>query len=83
MKVVGIMLTSALLVLPAVTAFQNARGFRNAMLIAAFVSLASLVSGISFSFSLDLPAGASIVVINVAFFGLAFMVRRIAEGRAR
>jgi len=83
MKVVGIMLTSALLVLPAVTAFQNARGFRNAMLIAVFASLASLVSGIALSFSLDLPAGASIVVINVFFFGLAFMVRHFFEGMVR
>ncbi len=83
MKVVGIMLTSALLVLPAVTAFQNARGFRSAMLTAVVASLASLVSGVALSFSLDLPAGASIVVINVVFFGFAFTVRRIAEGRAR
>ena len=80
MKVVGIMLTSALLVLPAVTAFQNARGFRSAMLTAVIASLVSLVSGVALSFSLDLPAGASIVVINVVFFGFAFMVRRIAEG---
>ena len=83
MKVVGIMLTSALLVLPAVTAFQNARGFRNAMLIAVFASLASLVSGVALSFSFDLPAGASIVIINAVLFGIAFMVRHIAEGRAR
>jgi len=83
MKVVGIMLTSALLVLPAVTAFQNARGFRNAMLIAVFASLASLVSGVALSFSLDLPAGASIVAVNVVFFGFAFIVRHMAEGRTR
>lgn len=82
MKVVGIMLTSALLVLPAVTAFQNARGFRNAMLVAPLASLLSLVSGIALSFSLDLPAGALIVVINFIFFCAAFLVRNLAGGRA-
>jgi len=83
MKVVGIMLTSALLVLPAVTAFQNARGFRNAMVIASLVSLLSLVTGVALSFSLNLPSGASIVVINFVFFGVAFLFRRIAAGTAR
>jgi zinc transport system permease protein len=82
MKVVGIMLTSALLVLPAVTAFQNARGFRNAMAIAAVSSLLSLVSGIFVSFSLDLPAGATIVVINFIFFAFSFLLRRMARGKA-
>jgi zinc transport system permease protein len=82
MKVVGIMLTSALLVLPAVTAFQNARGFRNAMLIASVVSLVSLVAGIALSFSLNLPSGASIVVINFLFFCGAFLVRYAAGSSA-
>jgi zinc transport system permease protein len=82
MKVVGIMLTSALLVLPAVTAFQNARGFRNAMLIASLASLLSLVSGIALSFLFDLPPGALIVLINFIFFCAAFLFRNLAGGAA-
>lgn len=83
MKVVGIMLTSSLLVLPAVTAFQNARGFRNAMLIASLVSLLSLVTGIVLSFALDLPASASIVLINFFFFCAAFLMRNLSGSGAR
>jgi zinc transport system permease protein len=82
MKVVGIMLTSALLVLPAVTAFQNARGFRNAMVVASVSSLLSLISGVFVSFELNLPAGAAIVMINFICFSCAFLVRRLARGRA-
>jgi len=82
MKVVGIMLTSALLVLPAVTAFQNARGFRNAMLLASISALLSLVLGVLFSFALNLPAGASIVLINFFIFACSYLLRRMARGTA-
>ena len=75
MKVVGIMLTSALLVLPAVTAFQNARGFRNAIIIASISSLLSLVAGVFISFALNLPAGATIVMVNVFLLCGSFLFR--------
>ena len=78
MKVVGIMLTSALLVLPAVTAFQNARGFRNAILVACLVSFVSLTAGIALSFRFNLPSGASIVIVNFLFFSGAFLLRHAA-----
>jgi zinc transport system permease protein len=75
MKVVGIMLTSALLILPSVTAFQVARGFRNAMIIAGLFSLLALVTGVFASFLLNLPAGAAIVMVNAFFLLLSFVVR--------
>ena len=68
MKVVGIMLTSALLIIPAITAFQIARGFKNSMIVASIVAMLSVVSGISLSFFLNLPTGSTIVVMNFAFF---------------
>ncbi len=77
MKIVGIMLTSALLVIPAVTAFQNARGFRNAVTIASACSLIALVLGVFISFSLNLPAGATIVMVNVLLFCGSFLLRRL------
>ena len=77
MKVVGIMLTSALLVLPAVTAFQLATGFRNAMAIAGASSLLSLVSGVFISYAFNLPAGAAIVLVNVLFLTISFFARQM------
>jgi len=72
MHLVGIMLTSALLIFPAVTAFQLARGFRKALVIAALVALASLLAGIFLSLLMNLPTGASIVMVNFGFFIVAF-----------
>jgi zinc transport system permease protein len=75
-KVVGIMLVSALLILPAVTALQIAKGFKAAMLIAISVSVISVLAGITTSFFLDLPAGATIVMINVVIFTAALTVKK-------
>lgn len=76
-KMVGIILVSALLILPAVTALQLAKGFKMAMFIGAFFSVLSVIFGIAFSFFFDLPSGATIVILNAIFFGFAFFFRRI------
>lgn len=75
-KVVGIMLVSALLILPAVTALQIAKGFKAAMLIAISVSVISVLAGITTSFFLDLPAGATIVMINVMLFIVTLAIKK-------
>ena len=75
-KVVGIMLGSALMILPAVTALQIAKGFKVAMIISILVAIVSVLVGITISFFLDLPAGASIVMFNVIIFIIALAVRK-------
>ena len=77
MKVVGIMLISALLILPAVAALQVARGFRTTIVTAAGIAVFSVVSGIFVSFLLNLPTGATIVIINILLFALAFVCKRV------
>ncbi|MHB8903671.1 MAG: metal ABC transporter permease [Patescibacteria group bacterium] len=76
-KIVGIMLVSALLILPSVTALQIAKGFKSVMFIGAIISVISVFLGITFSFFLDIPTGATIVMINVIFFGLALLVKKL------
>jgi zinc transport system permease protein len=78
-KVVGIMLVSALLILPAVTALQVSRRFKTAMLIGCLTSFVSVLVGITVSFFLDLPTGATIVMINAIFFGLALIYKKITN----
>ena len=75
-KVVGIMLVSALLILPAVTALQVAAKFRAAMLIAVFSAVVSVVIGITVSFFVDVPAGATVVIVNVMMFLAALVLRK-------
>jgi len=81
MKVVGIMLISALLILPPVTALQMAKGFKTTIIISALSGILSVTSGIFASFILNLPAGATIVIINFVFFLAAFTLARIQSRR--
>jgi len=76
-KIVGIMLASAFLILPAVTALQLAKSFKIAIVVGGIVSVLSVLLGIMFSFFLDLPTGATIVMINALFFGLALIYKRL------
>jgi len=68
MKVVGIMLISALLILPTVTALQVAKSFKATILIAGGSAVTSVLAGIISSFYLDIPTGAAIVMVNFILF---------------
>lgn len=77
MKVVGIMLISALLILPAVSALQLARGFRTAIILSVCLGIVSVVGGIFVSFLLNLPTGATIIICNFFLFLLSSLFKRL------
>ncbi len=76
-KVVGIMLVSALLILPAITALQVSRHFKTALFFGGFISLVSVIFGIIISYILNLPPGATIVMLNAIFFLVSLFYKRI------
>lgn len=78
-KVVGIMLVSALLILPAVTALQIAKSFKVAIAVASIVSIFSVLTGITLSFYADTPAGATVVMINFVLFVLFSLLKKISK----
>ena len=80
-KMAGITLASALLILPAVTSLQIAKGFRAALLGAVAVAVGAVWVGITLSFYTDLPPGAVIVMLNFLFFVLSLAAKRIIRGR--
>ena len=77
MKLVGIMLISALLILPAVSALQLARSFNACIVLAALLGCSSVVTGIFLSFLTNLPTSATIVLLNLLFFGCTCVLRRL------
>ncbi|HLA23976.1 MAG TPA: metal ABC transporter permease [bacterium] len=68
MRVVGVLLTSALIVIPAVTALRVARSFRGALWIAIGASVTAVLAGMSAAFYLDLAAGGAIVLTAILLF---------------
>ncbi|MDR7418127.1 MAG: metal ABC transporter permease [Armatimonadota bacterium] len=83
MRIVGILLTSALLVIPALTALRLARSFHETLVIAVLCSLTAVLVGMVTSFYLNIAAGGAIVFAALALFGLASLsgYRRVAPRR--
>lgn len=76
-KVVGVMLVSALLILPAVSALQVSKSFIGTLFFSGVFALLSVLLGILISFFLDLPAGATIVLLLGVCFGFAFAYKKL------
>lgn len=77
MRVVGILLTSALLVIPVVTALRMARSFRSTLWMAVIFSLGAVLAGMTAAFYLDIATGGAIVLSSILLFaGTSLVVRR-------
>lgn len=72
--IVGILLISALIVVPVVTALQYRASFKNTIIIAECISLFSVIAGIIVSFYFNLSTGGTIVLITIAVFGLSLVL---------
>ncbi len=68
MRVVGLLLVSALMVVPVATAQQLARSFKATMFTALGIGVLVAVAGVVFSYYVDVAPGASIVVIAIGGF---------------
>jgi zinc transport system permease protein len=78
MSVVGVLLVSALIVVPVATALQVARSFRGALIWAVLVGLVSVALGIMLSYSLNLMPGAAVVLSAVAILLMVVGYKRVA-----
>lgn len=74
--IVGILLISALVVIPVVSALQLKKGFLQTIFYAEIFSISSVISGIIVSFYFNLPAGGAIVLITLLIFILTLFYKR-------
>lgn len=68
MRVIGLLLISALMILPNATGQRLGRSFRTSLVWAVVVGLATSVGGVVVSFYGDTPSGATIVLLAIAAF---------------
>lgn len=80
MRIVGILLVSALMVIPVAASLQISRSFRSTMVNAVIISEVSVLAGLLISFTADLATGGTIVLIAVTIFVAAFMLRQLNNG---
>lgn len=74
--IVGILLISALIVIPVVAALQLKRSFKQTIIIAECISIFSVVAGIFTSFHLDISTGGTIVLIALGIFVLLLLYKK-------
>lgn len=82
MRVVGVLLVSALMIVPVATAQLVTRSFRGTMAAAMVIGLAVSVSGLSITYVYPLSPGATIVVLAIGVFGVVSLARPLL-GRRR
>jgi len=75
--IVGVLLISALLVLPALTSIQISRSFKQTILLSPVFGIASAFLGLFVSLILDIASGATIVLTAMAIFIVVLGAKKI------
>jgi zinc transport system permease protein len=79
--IVGVLLISALLVLPTVTGTQISHSFKETVILSPVFGLLSVILGLCASILLDTASGATIVLVGLAIFLLALSAKRALAKR--
>ena len=75
----GAMLISSLIIFPALTAMRLFKSFRGVVICAGVSSVACFCVGLTASFVLSTPVGASVVVTDLAVFLAACLIQWVRK----
>ncbi len=77
MRLVGILLISALIVLPNITSMMMGKGFKNTMIISVSLSIVATIIGITLSYPLNWAPSGTIVMILVTAYVSTLLAKRL------
>ncbi len=80
MRMVGVLLVSAMIVIPTLTGFALGRSFRRATALAIVMALASVAIGLTAAYYLRLAAGGAVVLTALLIFALTALGSRVPWG---
>jgi zinc transport system permease protein len=80
-RIIGVLLIGALMVIPVVSAMQYGYGFFKTFCLSIVFSLLSVIIGLFLSYYLNLASGGTIVVIALILFGLSLLVNVKSKSR--
>jgi zinc transport system permease protein len=81
MRVIGLLLISALMIIPVATAQLLAHSFRRTVMLSALLGASVATAGVLASFWWDTPSGGTIVLLAIGLFALAALPGRLVRGR--
>ncbi|MFA5077562.1 MAG: metal ABC transporter permease [Candidatus Micrarchaeia archaeon] len=76
LRVVGILLVSSFMVIPASTALLLGKGFKSGIMLSSALGVVSMLAGLSLSYYLDIAAGGAVVLVLTAAFFCVLLVKR-------
>ena len=79
MQMMGAMLISSLIIFPALTSMRLFKSFRAVIISSGVLSVVCFCVGMVVSYCVSTPAGASIVLVNLSFFLIFALIRKIRE----
>ena len=77
MRLIGTMLMSALIIVPALSSLQISNSFKSVILFSTVFSVFSMLTGLNISYIYPVPAGACIIISNMVLFILVYAVNKI------
>lgn len=75
--IAGALLISAIMIVPAATGMRAGKSFNAVILISVIIGLVGIISGLTGSFYLDIPPGATITLCFIGLFLLMNVFRRV------
>lgn len=79
MPIVGVLLVSSLIVLPAALSIRFARSFHMALILAMVIGLIGVFAGLTASYELSTPPGGTIALVLLLFLSLGIIYKKIAS----
>ncbi len=83
MPIVGVLLVSALMALPAALSLRFARGFASALIMAVLIGLTGMFGGLTTSYYVNTPPGATVALLLLAFLLIGLGIQRILHRMRR
>ncbi len=79
-RIVGVLVLSSMIALPVATALQFGRGFRVTLLLSVLFSVIDIMSGLFFSYYLNVAPGGFTALVSVAVLVAVLLVKRVLAG---
>ncbi|MBL0386982.1 metal ABC transporter permease [Tumebacillus sp. ITR2] len=77
MPIVGVLLVSSLMILPAAISMRISRGFTMTVWVAVLTGLFAVLGGLTASYQLDIPPGGTIVLLLLVVLVVVLIVKRL------